>query len=283
MRRHAHSYNMPIGPNTDGILPETADSVRFCLTDDLMQQAIVNARKSFKIFWRELSWEARRVVSGLDLAIVKITVQMAGYGDDLDECKDDEAKLEHVWINDIEFDGEIVSGTLMNQPIMATHLHKGDRISRKLQLIDDWIYVQKGLVYGGYTVQVMRRRMDERELRKHDEAWGLKFCDPDLVMLMPKQLDQSLEAIELVDHPMSVNMEDTFRQGCNADPDLVHRVDEDGNTMLMTETMAGNCPQVKVLLQYGADPMKRNRQGLNSEEIAEMLQWPKITHVFEEI
>jgi len=39
--------------------------------DPEMQQAYENARGSFRYFWRELSWERRRIVPGLDLACVK--------------------------------------------------------------------------------------------------------------------------------------------------------------------------------------------------------------------
>ena len=39
--------------------------------DTEMEEASVNAKKSFKIFWRELSWEMRRIIPGLDLSVVK--------------------------------------------------------------------------------------------------------------------------------------------------------------------------------------------------------------------
>ena len=37
-----------------------------------MQQAYQAARASFRRFWRELSWERRRIVPGLEMAMVKL-------------------------------------------------------------------------------------------------------------------------------------------------------------------------------------------------------------------
>ncbi|HPR63340.1 MAG TPA: DUF2314 domain-containing protein [Thermoanaerobaculia bacterium] len=41
-------------------------------TDPEMVKANQRARETFKYFWRELSWEKRRIVPGLDMALVKI-------------------------------------------------------------------------------------------------------------------------------------------------------------------------------------------------------------------
>ena len=40
--------------------------------DPELLQASESARQSFKYFWRELSWERRRIVPALDLAMVKL-------------------------------------------------------------------------------------------------------------------------------------------------------------------------------------------------------------------
>src|ERR687891_2755598 len=40
--------------------------------DPEMREACEAAQRSFKYFWRELSWEQRRIVPGLDMAMVKL-------------------------------------------------------------------------------------------------------------------------------------------------------------------------------------------------------------------
>ncbi len=64
--------------------------------EDYMQRAFEQARESFRYFWRELYWERHRVVPGLDFAMVKICF--------LDTINGEEVG-EHMWINDVEFDG----------------------------------------------------------------------------------------------------------------------------------------------------------------------------------
>ena len=75
--------------------------------EDYMQRAFEQARESFRYFWRELYWERHRVVPGLDFAMVKICFLEALNGEEVGE---------HMWINDIDFDGETISGTLVNEP-----------------------------------------------------------------------------------------------------------------------------------------------------------------------
>lgn len=40
---------------------------------DEFKAAVASAQATFKYFWRELSWEARRIVKGLDMAAVKMS------------------------------------------------------------------------------------------------------------------------------------------------------------------------------------------------------------------
>lgn len=40
--------------------------------DPEMQQVYRAAQASFRYFWRELSWERRRIVPALDMALVKL-------------------------------------------------------------------------------------------------------------------------------------------------------------------------------------------------------------------
>jgi uncharacterized protein YegJ (DUF2314 family) len=44
----------------------------FDAKDPEMQQAYEAAQASFRYFWRELSWERRRIVPGLDMTMVKL-------------------------------------------------------------------------------------------------------------------------------------------------------------------------------------------------------------------
>lgn len=43
--------------------------------DPEMQKAIDEARATFRYFWREMSWEYRRIVPALDMSAVKVPFQ----------------------------------------------------------------------------------------------------------------------------------------------------------------------------------------------------------------
>ena len=90
--------------------------------EDYMQRAFEQARESFRYFWRELYWERRRIVPGLDYAMVKICF--------LDTINGEEVG-EHMWINDVEFDGETIYGTLVNEPDTVQNVKVGDQVGVK--------------------------------------------------------------------------------------------------------------------------------------------------------
>src|SRR5688572_26075672 len=59
--------------------------------DPAMQLAYDAAQRTFKYFWRELSWERRRIVPGLDMAMVKLPFTDG-------PRTDGNAEYEHMWI-----------------------------------------------------------------------------------------------------------------------------------------------------------------------------------------
>lgn len=139
--------------------------------DPAMQQAYRSARSSFRYFWRELSWEHRRIVPGLDMAMVKFPFTDG-------PRSDGNAEYEQMWIGDVDFDGDEISGSLMNSPNWLTSVRQGASISMPFQSLSDWMMTSSGRAYGGFSVNLMRSRMNSRERAQHDEAWGLDFGDP---------------------------------------------------------------------------------------------------------
>jgi uncharacterized protein YegJ (DUF2314 family) len=90
--------------------------------DPEMQRAYENARASFRYFWRELSWERRRIVPGLDLASVKAPFSDSGKG----SHTGDTPEMEHMWLSEVDFDGQFVSGVLLNAPNWLKTVKQGD-------------------------------------------------------------------------------------------------------------------------------------------------------------
>jgi uncharacterized protein YegJ (DUF2314 family) len=249
--------------------------------DAEMQQAYENARASFRYFWRELSWERRRIIPGLDLACVK-----APFSDgEQDQRADDAQQVEQMWLSEVDFDGRQVSGVLLNAPNWLKSIKEGDSARFPLGQITDWMYVISGEVFGAWTVNLMRSRMGRRERQEHDAAWGLNFGDPQNVRVVPEPKKGGgllknwfgKQQADTGEHPMSVNMAPSLKEQLEQDPSMVSLRMEGGWTFLHQEALAGSAPTVKVLLEAGADPDAVTDHGMTPLQLALSLGWDKVT------
>jgi uncharacterized protein YegJ (DUF2314 family) len=226
----------------------------YYFTEPQLAQASERARSTFGLFWRELSWESRRIVPAFELACVKVAFEEDG-------------TLEHMWVGDVRFDGERLRGTLMNEPNDITALSAGDTISARFpERLGDWMLACEGKVYGAFTVNAMRAAMTAEERREHDEAWGLDFGDP----------HQELLPGAGEDHHMGLTMGPSLSQFLAEQPEETHRVDDEGFTFLHREALAGNACVVGQLLARGADVNARSRSGKTALGLARVLGWQKI-------
>lgn len=236
-----------------------------------MLAAYAKAQSTFKYFWRELSWEYRRIIPGLNVACVKVAFSQQ-FPDE------DKPTVEHMWINDINFDGNTIYGILINDPNELTNVNNGDEISIPVAQISDWLFAIDNRTYGGFTMQAMRAAMTEEERQEHDEAWGLEFGDYNNILLVNKQ-EENPE--NLIEHPMSKNMQQSFVDFLQQNPDELNAVDEAGYTLLHKETIAGNRTTVEVLLQQGADASKQTAGGKTALDFARQLNWEHLVPVLE--
>ncbi|MDA8445774.1 DUF2314 domain-containing protein [Paracidovorax valerianellae] len=259
--------------------------------DSAMLAAYAEARRTFKFLWRELSWEYRRVVPGLDFAGIKLGFA-TGHTDA------DAPPVEHMWVGDVQFDGETVSGTLLNDPDWIASMQSGDRVSAPLAELEDWMYVIGGKVYGGYTVDVLRRGMTKSERQEHDTAWGMDFGQPGQVQVVPLPRAKagllggllgswgsspaaSTDDIAQQEHPMSENMGERMDEDLRNHPSVVHALDDDGWSLLQRDALAGNATPVSLLLRHGADPAVRNPHGRSALDLAQQMQWPNIVKLLQ--
>jgi uncharacterized protein YegJ (DUF2314 family) len=246
---------------------------RFEGNDPDINLASKKARESFKYFWRELSWERRRIIPGLDISAVKLAFPTG-------KVTDSAPSVEHMWVGNVNFDGLKVSGDLLNDPRWIDGIGSGDQIVMGFNDINDWIYSIDGMVYGAYTVNAIRLKMNSDQRRVHDDAWGLEFGDPREIQIVPdrylNQESSNKDEYEIGEHPMSENMAVTIDCELSKNPEIVNQIDENGWTMLQYEALAGNLTPVKLLLKYGADKMIKNPDGLMAIDLAEVMKWHKI-------
>lgn len=139
--------------------------------DPELEQAKRNARKTFGYFWRELAWERRRIVPALDVACVKAPFTDGTPPGTPASQQTDKPQVEEMWTDDVDFDGQAVSGVLLNSPNWLTSVKQGDEVRIPGGRISDWMYVIDGQVFGAHTVQVMRSRMGRAERTTRPGGW----------------------------------------------------------------------------------------------------------------
>lgn len=235
-----------------------------------MIHAFQEAQKTFKYFWREMSWEYRRIVPALDLACVKVAFTQPLDGDD--------TLVEHMWISEVQFDGEIVSGTLINDPNDVTHVQNGDWVEVPLHQISDWLFASQGKTYGGFTIHAMRAAMPDRERNEHDEAWGLEFGDFNNIQIVSGQAEHPEH---LVTHPMDINMQEKFEDFLKEYPAEVNSADEDGYTLLHKEAIAGNSASVATLIKFNTNIHATTPKGKTALDFARQLEWNEVVSLLE--
>jgi uncharacterized protein YegJ (DUF2314 family) len=251
--------------------------------DPQMQEAYKNARSTFRYFWREVAWERRRIVPGLDLAAVKAPFSD---GNKVPRAKDT-PEVEHMWMSEIDFDGKVVSGVLLNSPNWLKTVKEGDSARIPLDQISDWMYAIQNEVYGAYTVNLMRSRMGRAERTEHDNAWGLNFGDTTKIRVayQDKKAGGFLKGLFggkqdaapiPEEHPMSENMAPSLKDALAKDPSMVKSADEKGWTYLHQLALAGSTAGVRIMLDAGADPNAKTAHGMTPLQLAKSLGWDKV-------
>lgn len=257
--------------------------------DPNMKRAILRARKTFRFFWREMTWEYRRIIPALDVSAIKAAFTDE---DDLSEAED----VEQMWVSEVSFDGRTLSGTLINQPNELQSVSQGDPVDVKLSELTDWMYAIEGTAYGALTVNHMRSEMGRGERKAHDGAWGLKFGDPKIIQYVPpdyigekkgsmltrlagSSASQDVKKVSATEHPMAVNMLGSMKEHFS-DKDNLTSADEDGLNVLHSMSLGGSAQAVHTLLKLGADPTTKTEHGDTAFRLAKRLGWTNVLRAF---
>jgi uncharacterized protein YegJ (DUF2314 family) len=252
-----------------------------------MAQAATRAVSTFKYLWRELTWEYRRIVPALELSAIKAAFKDPGVA---------RSKVEHMWLTEIQFDGDAISAKLLNSPNELTSVKTGDEVSLRLDQIEDWMYVLEGRVFGGFTIQVLRARMSASERRAHDKAWGFDFGDPGVVNVVPDWNNLRKKSLlgrifggsapaagdPDAEHPMSENMAPRVAEAVAEDRDGFFALGPIGLNPLHSLALGGSAACVKALLEAGADPTTPTRSGKTALDLATVMDWPRVVELLRE-
>jgi uncharacterized protein YegJ (DUF2314 family) len=127
-------------------------------SDSKMNEAIENAKKSVDVFQNVLISEN----PDFEYFSIKQKFNTPQGG-------------EHIWVQDITFVDSQFVGIIGNEPVNTNEISLGNTIIVDKNKISDWMYFDKGIVRGGYTIKVLRDEMTVEEQKLFDLESGLIF------------------------------------------------------------------------------------------------------------
>lgn len=221
------------------------------------------AQQTFRFFWREVFWERRRIVPAYDRAVAKLAFVGPSKASKKEEA------IEFMWVDEVDFDGAALEGTLINEPMELRGLQPGARVSLSLDQLSDWMLVRDDAAIGAFTVNAMRRSMKRAERAEHDEAWGLDFGK---AVATPKLTPFACK----VEHPLAKNVTASFEEQLRNGEVKADAVDVRGWSPLHHFALAGAKGIVEALLRNGADPRRVTKTGVTAEQLARALAWKEV-------
>jgi uncharacterized protein YegJ (DUF2314 family) len=82
---------------------------------------------------------------------------------------------EHIWLTEPKLAATTVTGTINNEPVDATSLELGEVVTAPLEDISDWMYVENGVLRGGYTLRVLLDKMSPETREKMLADMGFRL------------------------------------------------------------------------------------------------------------
>ncbi len=89
----------------------------------------------------------------------------------------EDGKVEHIWLANLRYENGQIKGTLANEPVDLPSWSYGDAVSVPLDQISDWMAIQHGELFGGYTLFAIRDGLAGPERRRFEASVGMAFPD----------------------------------------------------------------------------------------------------------
>ena len=77
---------------------------------------------------------------------------------------------EHIWLNEVSWDGRKFSAKVNNDPVDTKAVKLGDKVQVTPEELSDWMYIENGVLRGGYTIRVLHYQSspkEQKEFLKH--------------------------------------------------------------------------------------------------------------------
>lgn len=83
-------------------------------------------------------------------------------------------KIEHLWATEITYENGNYYG-VMDQPHFTTEVKSGQKVKIDPEKVSDWMYAEKGILRGGYTIRATRNKMPEQQRVHFDATYPFKI------------------------------------------------------------------------------------------------------------
>lgn len=86
---------------------------------------------------------------------------------------------EYIWCDQISFDGKVFHAEIGNEPVEVAGLKLGDKADVLPSEVVDWMFVENGILVGGYTVKVLHFRETPERQKELEQQMGCKIVRDD--------------------------------------------------------------------------------------------------------
>jgi uncharacterized protein YegJ (DUF2314 family) len=77
---------------------------------------------------------------------------------------------EHIWLDNVTYDGTNFQGTIANEPEMVKNVKNGQRVTVPAAEISDWMYLENRKLVGGETVRVLHASLSPADRANFDKS-----------------------------------------------------------------------------------------------------------------
>lgn len=140
---------------------ENDDVIGFRSDDEAMNAAIAKAKNSLDIFVQAF----QKPQEGYESFALKLAYHTP------------DQSLEHIWIGNLIYLNNQFTGVVHNSPVSTKEVALGDTVLIDKQKISDWMYLDKGVLRGGYTIRAMRDQLSESEKEEFNKTIDFRIED----------------------------------------------------------------------------------------------------------
>ncbi|HJT80384.1 MAG TPA: DUF2314 domain-containing protein [Chthoniobacterales bacterium] len=83
--------------------------------------------------------------------------------------------VEHLWINELRWDGKNFHGKIDNRPVDVRNVWLGEPVIVAPEDVSDWMFVKDNTLMGGYTTRVLYQRLNSEEKARFDNQVRFKI------------------------------------------------------------------------------------------------------------